>query len=432
MSRKLFAVLLVIQILSVAVFNANAQPQRKKVAIAGESKGEVWINGEQLGEGETRDLYIGDEIKTGKDKNSSVKVRFTDSIKNRIRLTEHQKCEVTLAPDTEIGIKDLLVRIRTGDIKIEAENVRMEAETDDTSTAAVGTHFRVVSREAGTIVDVLGGQVELTRKDEKEHKQELAKELKSTKITKGCQAVVNRLLFHIDLGFQHGLDNEAEVSEILMLEFKKKGIHLSQEAKIEVKEKGRKWQIEDKQNGLNYFAIRREEQINIYDDKYKNESFMVVSYRPFPVQASLLVLPPGVSRLYGQRAKKQAITAALSTGVLAGLLYYNGKREEAVKASDKGYSNYITAVRPDEAERLYCQYQDIRRDAKLFRNREIGFAVIYGALFAYEAYWAIRTGHKYWKMTEEFRELRDTLYNPQARLEIRDKAMLARAYWYFE
>ncbi|MFC1719422.1 hypothetical protein ACFL6S_37575, partial [Candidatus Poribacteria bacterium] len=170
----------------------------------------------------------------------------------------------------------------------------------------------------------------------------------------------------------------------------------------------------DEENDKKYYITKRNEKLSIYDDKFENGALTVLSPRPVAIQAGLLVLPPGVSRLYARRGKKLAIAnSVLSTGALIGILISNGRREKAVNVSKDSYHYYNSESKRSEVNALYKQYAEDRREAKIWRNREIGFGAMYAILFAYEAYSAIRDGLTYRAMIKDFRELEKTLFTSE-------------------
>lgn len=335
------------------------------------------------------ELHVGDKITTGE------KSWIGGTIGKGIAGLESDRYyRFILRADSQIEIRDLLLLMMLkGDIEIKIRGLDLTFETDYTSIARLGTEFRMVSREAGTLVSVSKGQVELTRKDEQRGKP--------ARILRDYEAVISRLLFDMDLSFQSDLDN-GSISDDLAKEFEERGLPLSQDAVISTDELGHRWSITDERNEQIYLVVNRNGGLKVYDDRLEDRPLEVVSYRSTWAQAGLLIMPPGVSRLYAKRDAKRAITSVVSTGVLLGILYNNGRREKALKMSIRTYNDYRNEIKPAETQQLYDQYQRERRNAKVFRNREIGLSVLFGCLFVYEAVQTILDARAYSEMTEEF------------------------------
>jgi hypothetical protein len=372
------------------------------------------------------DLHVGDSIRTGE--NTCV-VAVIDG--EAMGFKPGSRGEFTLKEDSVVTVKDLLqLLMYDGDIEIESERLRLTVQTHNTSTASTGTHFQVISRGAGTMVDVLGGKVELTRTYKQEGKGE--QKGKPTTIIRDYQAVVDRLLFRVNLESHPDLSNEEQIPKLLQQEFSKRGFPLSQGTSVSVTEKGHKWLIADEAS--KYFVVKRGKWLNIYDDKLESRPSMVVSYRPRSWQLAFTALP-GANRLYGRPDKlSPALTVGASILTLAGFAYFNGQREGAVNASINSYNTYMNEIRPGETSALYEQYQKDRRHAKISRNRQIGCVAIYGGLIIREiiTYW-LTDLRDYSGMTEEFRESTEDIRSDSSfGLKTGDGAILAEARWHLQ
>ena len=74
------------------------------------------------------------------------------------------------------------------------------------------------------------------------------------------------LLFHVDAALQEELDVSGTIPEDLHWWFGQHAIKMSQTAKISVKEDGKTWKIDDKENRRSYHANNKTDQLALYAD----------------------------------------------------------------------------------------------------------------------------------------------------------------------
>ncbi len=419
--KRIIIALTIFQISVIPVFGeppevGEIEEFRGKVTIIGEDEEERSPKKEKGGKVTGGTLYKGDRIVVHEEGSCSGYVggEIADFPSDR-------RCTFDFRKKSEVEIIDILrFMVTVGDAEFKPEKMNIKVDTHYSSTAAPGTRFRVVSSDAGTFVDVLNGKVHLTRK----HGQKYERENEPTEIIKGYQGVIDpieQLSFSIDLQFQRDFE-QVSISEELLREFEKKGIYLSPNSMISVVERDSKWLITDIESQRTYSVIKKDDYFDIYNDR----PLRIMSPRPLWVQAGLLLMPPGVSRLYGYRDRRRAITSTVSTGVLLGILYTNGEREKYVKSSIRTYDVYKDEIMPGKIPALYEQHSQDRKKAKISRNREIGLIIIYGALFAYETAMTIKEGREYNRMAKEFLKSKDKILSaPRVVIEKRDGASIS-------
>ena len=390
--------------------------------------GEVLINGklqDPIGKGdEPRLLYMDDEIRTGITSGSHA-VGIIRGAEFGLAPNEWLKFE--LREDSGIEAKKLVFVLLYGGIRIKSENLRTRVETkiDETSTTSPATDFFVTSHEEGTVVEVFDGRVELSRNGED----------KATEIIRDYKGAISRFLFRIDSGFQHELDNNI-FSDNLRGKFAENDVSLSKDIQIseDIEKKGSKWLIVDKERKQTYCAIKRGDKLNICDYTSKDKLITAISPKPLSRKKWIfLSVSPGTGMIYARGDKRWAIPRqVISTGALVGFAFLNSKREGAVKASIRAHDDYKGEIMPHKIGQLYTQHRKDCRNAKIYRNYQIGCAAVYATSLIIEIILMRRDYKEYKKMTEDFRELEEVLPISRASLEASADALLVKAHWHFE
>jgi hypothetical protein len=165
MNRKSMVALSVVLSSLALVFSAQSQAQERAIGRILTYSDTVWVNGklvrkEDVGKWELR---VDDFIQMGSRSSVKVEIRLEPDRKVTLDLRTRSRLRILTAEQLT-----LIAELQEGDLRIETrgEGVRCKVNTSDGNAGSSGTEFRVITRDAGTIVNVLGGQVEFRRRDE--------------------------------------------------------------------------------------------------------------------------------------------------------------------------------------------------------------------------------------------------------------------------